>query len=67
MLSQSLQSFTIPIQCRRQILIIFLQLHVVNLCCVLLLFALFQLSLCLLNLLSDIGKEQILVEPMDIS
>lgn len=66
MLCQPLQCLPIPVQCRLQILVISLQLHVVDLRCVLFLLALLQLCLRHFDLLSDISQEQVLVQSMDI-
>ena len=67
MLRQPLQCFTVTVQCRLKILFVFLRFLVVNLSCVLFLLALLKLSLCLLNLLSNIRQEQVLIETMNIS
>jgi hypothetical protein len=66
-LRQTLKCFPIAIQSRVQVLILSLELHIVNLRCVLLLLALFELALSLFDLLPNVGQEKILVQTMDIS
>lgn len=67
MLRQSLESLTVPIQCSLQILVITLQFDVVNLSCVLLLFALLELGLGKLNFLAYVSQKEVLVETMNVS